>query len=182
MGKIYEKIIHQHKKRVSFVVLISFLVTFVFVRLYLLLANLEILSEPYIYINGYHIHHLNYGICIMAIAGFWALVFKEEKNRLKIGALYGTGLGLTFDEFGMWLRLDDDYWTRASYDAIVIITLFFISFIYFPSIWYCIVNKLNKKIKKEEDKKNNLWKNLKNIKEYKGIIILGLAVLGFVFY
>ncbi|MGH9390716.1 MAG: hypothetical protein ACRD1Z_13955, partial [Vicinamibacteria bacterium] len=28
---------------------------------------------------------------------------------------------LTFDEFGMWLHLEDHYWQRASFDAVVVI-------------------------------------------------------------
>ncbi|MFA7169499.1 MAG: hypothetical protein WC178_01465 [Candidatus Paceibacterota bacterium] len=144
MGIFYDKLIDRHKRRVSFVVLISFLLTFIFVRCYVVLAMSGVIEDPYIYIRGYHIHHLNYGIFIMAIAGFLALVFQEEKNRLKIGVLYGLGLGLTFDEFGMWLRLEDDYWARTSYDAIVVIFLFFVSFIYFPSFWYGIVNHLDR--------------------------------------
>ena len=31
--------------------------------------------------------------------------------------LYGVGLALTFDEFGMWLHLRGGYWQRASFDA-----------------------------------------------------------------
>jgi hypothetical protein len=144
MGILYDKLIEKHRKRVSFVVLVSFLLTFIIVRLYVISAQAGIIDDPYLYIKGYHIHHLNYGICIMAISGFWALTFQNEKDRLRIGALYGLGLGLTFDEFGMWLRLQDDYWVRTSYDAIVIITLLFISFVYFPSFWYRIVRRADK--------------------------------------
>jgi Na+/pantothenate symporter len=36
-----------------------------------------------------------------------------------VAAVYGIGLGLTFDEFGMWLHLGGLYWQRASYDAVV---------------------------------------------------------------
>jgi hypothetical protein len=148
MGLFYDNLIEKHKKRVSFVVLVTFLFTFVFVRLYVLSATFGILEDPYIYIKGYHVHHLNYGIVIMAIAGFLALVFQNEKNRLKIGVLYGLGLGLTFDEFGMWFKLDDDYWVRASYDAVVLISLFFISLVYFPSFWYYLWNNFEKDTKK----------------------------------
>jgi hypothetical protein len=144
MGKIYDKLIERHRRRVSFVVLVSFLLTFVFVRFYVLTAGLGIIDDPYLYIRGYHIHHLNYGICIMAISGFWALTFQNERDRLKIGVLYGIGLGLTFDEFGMWLRLQDDYWARTSYDAIIIIALIFISFVYFPSFWYRLLRRAKK--------------------------------------
>lgn len=148
MGIFYNYLIEKHKKRVSFVVLISFLLTFIFVRCYVIMASTGVFEDPYLYIRGYHIHHLNYGIFIMAIAGFLALIFQDARNRLKIGMLYGLGLGLTFDEFGMWLKLEDDYWTRTSYDAIIIISLIFISFIYFPSFWYFLFNQLNKRIEK----------------------------------
>ena len=37
------------------------------------------------------------------------------------GVLYGIGLGLTFDEFGMWLHLGGSYWQRASWDAVVVV-------------------------------------------------------------
>lgn len=148
MGIVYDNLIQKHKKRVSFVVLVTFLFTFIFVRLYVISANLGIIEDPYLYIRGYHIHHLNYGICIMAIAGFLALVFQNEKNRLRIGALYGLGLGLTFDEFGMWFKLNDDYWMRASYDAVVIISLFFISVVYFPALWYHLYRGLEKETRR----------------------------------
>ena len=35
--------------------------------------------------------------------------------------LYGVALALTFDEFGMWLHLDTDYWQRVSFDAVVVV-------------------------------------------------------------
>ena len=35
--------------------------------------------------------------------------------------VYGIGLGLTFDEFGMWLHLNGDYWQRASFDAVIVL-------------------------------------------------------------
>jgi len=147
MGIVYDKLIERHKKRVSFVVLVSFILTFIVVRTYVILAMTGIIDDPYIYIRGYHIHHLNYGIFILAIAGLMALVFQNEKNRLKIGALYGIGLALTFDEFGMWLRLEDDYWVRTSYDAIILISLFFISVVYFPSLWYHLLARSERKVK-----------------------------------
>lgn len=153
-GKIfYDKLIGKHKKRVSFRVLISFLLTFIIARIYVLSATSGIFEDPYIYVRGYHIHHLNYGIFIMAVSGFWALVFQEQSKRLAIGTLYGIGLGLTFDEFGMWLRLDDYYWTRMSYDAVVIITLLFTSFVYFPSFWYFWIQRIEKKLSKFKDSK-----------------------------
>lgn len=35
--------------------------------------------------------------------------------------IYGIGMALTFDEFGMWLHLGGSYWQRASFDAVVVL-------------------------------------------------------------
>jgi len=31
-------------------------------------------------------------------------------------------MGLTFDEFGMWLHLGGSYWQRASVDAVIVVS------------------------------------------------------------
>ena len=128
----------------SFNVLVSFLFTFIIVRIYVILGTIGIIEDPHLYIKGYHIHHLNYGIFILAFAGILALFFQNTKNRLKIGIIYGIGLGLTFDEFGMWFKLENDYWTRLSYDAIIIVSLIFASIVYFPFFWHGLINHTEK--------------------------------------
>src|SRR6267143_2213067 len=55
-------------------------------------------------VPGMHIHHYVYGIFILTIAGYLALIFKGERATAWIALLYGLGGGLTFDEFGMWLN------------------------------------------------------------------------------
>jgi hypothetical protein len=57
--------------------------------------------EPF---PGMHIHHYVYGIFILAAAGYFALLFRGDRARSWIALLYGLGLGLTFDEFGMWIN------------------------------------------------------------------------------
>src|ERR1051325_9184347 len=54
-------------------------------------------------VPGMHIHHYVYGIFILAIAGYLAMIFKTDRATSWIALLYGLGIGLTFDEFGMWL-------------------------------------------------------------------------------
>src|SRR5947208_10296588 len=55
-------------------------------------------------VPGVHIHHYVYGIFILAIAGYLAMIFKGPRATSWIALLYGLGIGLTFDEFGMWLN------------------------------------------------------------------------------
>jgi hypothetical protein len=69
------------------------------------------------------VHHLNYGIFLLAaVCGF--SVFRRPMGRAaEITALvYGVAMGLTFDEFGMWLHLGGSYWQRASVDAVIVVS------------------------------------------------------------
>jgi len=70
-------------------------------------ARLFSLVLPWVHwepIPGMHIHHYVYGIFILTVAGYLALIFKSERATPWIALLYGLGVGLTFDEFGMWLN------------------------------------------------------------------------------
>jgi hypothetical protein len=55
------------------------------------------------------------------VAGY--SVFQRPVGRSAdfIALLYGIAMGLTFDEFGMWLNLGGSYWQRASVDAVIIV-------------------------------------------------------------
>ena len=55
-------------------------------------------------VPGVHVHHYVYGIFLLAIAGYLALIFKGDRATSWIALLYGLGAGLTFDEFGMWFN------------------------------------------------------------------------------
>ena len=71
---------------------------------------------------GTHVHHLNYGIFLLAAVGGYS-VFRRPVGRAgEFTALgYGVAMALTFDEFGMWLHLGGSYWQRASIDAVIVV-------------------------------------------------------------
>ncbi len=54
--------------------------------------------------SGVHLHHYVFGIFILTIAGYLALVFKGPRATFGIALLYGLGVGLTYDEFGFWIN------------------------------------------------------------------------------
>jgi len=104
-------------------VLAAFIFTFVIARILVIFIMAgKLPPELFFHVKGTHVHHLNYGIFLLSISGA-VLLFDQPKGiRLAIIAvIYGIGLGLTFDEFGMWLHLGGLYWQRASYDAVVTI-------------------------------------------------------------
>ena len=80
----------------------------------------------YFFMHGTHVHHLNYGIFLMAAVCGYSVFRRPIGHAAEITALlYGVGMGLTFDEFGMWLHLGGSYWQRASVDAVIVVTALF---------------------------------------------------------
>ena len=89
----------------------------------------------YFFLKGTDVHHLNYGIFLLAAAGGYAIFRRPVGGMAEIVALvYGVGMGLTFDEFGMWLHLGGSYWQRTSVDGVIIIAALFALFGYARSI------------------------------------------------
>jgi hypothetical protein len=109
------------------------LVTFIAARLLVLLIMAHKIPDLFLYLGGTHVHHLNYGIFLLAGAGGY-LLLKPTPNRRLACLLYGVGLGLTFDEFGMWLHLGGSYWQRASWDAVAVIAGSLALFAYGPAL------------------------------------------------
>jgi hypothetical protein len=102
--------------------LFAFLLTFVASRAMVLLIMSDRVPNMYFFLSGTHVHHLNYGIFLLAGVGAYLLVRRPAAREARIAALvYGVALGLTFDEFGMWLHLGGSYWQRASVDAVFVV-------------------------------------------------------------
>jgi hypothetical protein len=102
--------------------LFSFILTFVISRIMVLSIMSRAVPNFYVFLHGTHVHHLNYGIFLLsAVAGY--AVFRRPVGRAAeaTALVYGVALGLTFDEFGMWLHLGGSYWQRVSVDAVIVV-------------------------------------------------------------
>jgi hypothetical protein len=115
-------------------VLVSFLFTFIAARVMVYLIMSRKVKSLYLHVGAVHVHHLNYGIFLLTFVGAY-LIFAQPIGKLltMTSVIYGIGLALTFDEFGMWLHLGGPYWQRLSFDAIVVIAALLSLFAFAPS-------------------------------------------------
>src|ERR1700677_480432 len=106
--------------------LFSFIVTFILARIFVFLIMARMMPNLYFFADGIHVHHLNYGIFLLAAVGGYSVFRRPTGRKAEITALiYGVAMGLTFDEFGMWLHLGGSYWQRASVDAVIVVAALF---------------------------------------------------------
>ena len=102
--------------------LVGFILTFIAARSAVFLIMSKRMPNLYFFLGGTHVHHLNYGIFLLAaVSGYLLFRIPTPRNSSIAAVLYGMAMALTFDEFGMWLHLGGSYWQRASVDAIVVV-------------------------------------------------------------
>jgi hypothetical protein len=120
-----------HDRQWLFLVLLGVVLSFGFIRLSTRLMRSprvpwwpgSVVSE-----GGVHVHHLVFGIVLMILAGTISFAGFAVSPLYEICAFaFGIGIGLTIDEFALWLYLDDVYWSergRSSVDAAVLAVSF----------------------------------------------------------
>jgi hypothetical protein len=112
--------------------LASFLISFLFIR-----TSARLMRSPKVpwwpgsvtTEGGLHLHHLVFGIVLMLVGGTLGFALDESQSPwIELAAVaFGIGAGLTFDEFALWVHLEDVYWSdegRQSVDAAVIAIAF----------------------------------------------------------
>jgi len=121
----------EHDRQWLFLVLAGVLVSFGFIRL-----STRLMRSPrfawwpgsVVSDGGVHVHHLVFGIVLMMLAGVISFAGFATSPLYEICAFaFGIGIGLTIDEFALWVYLDDVYWQergRSSVDAAVLVGAF----------------------------------------------------------
>jgi hypothetical protein len=121
--------------RLARLVLVAFVLTFVAARVLVLLIMTHRIPDLFMHVGETHVHHLNYGIFLLSgVGAFLLFVRPTAKSESAAAIIYGIGLALTFDEFGMWLHLGGPYWQRASFDAVIVIAALLGLFAFAPSL------------------------------------------------
>jgi hypothetical protein len=131
LGYLIRATIPDRPRQRMFIASVSFLITFVGVRILVhRIANHEGHMQ-WVTVRGMHIHHLVWGILILLLVGYGWLMdlgWSNSPESIFFGRLmavsYGVGAALTLDEFALWLSLEPDaYWTREgrlSIDAVIV--------------------------------------------------------------
>lgn len=125
----HDQIESNHQEAI-FLVLLGFLLSFAFIRMSTRLMRSpkvpwwpgSIVSE-----GGLHVHHHVFGIVLMMVSGAVGFALGGQGVAFDLcGLAFGIGIGLTIDEFALWLHLEDVYWSeegRRSIDATVLTAL-----------------------------------------------------------
>lgn len=109
----------------AFLFFCALLGTFGFIRTSTHMIKAQVSWWPgNVIVGGTHVHHLVWGIFAMMVFGYIGVVHEPPSPWHEIVAVFfGIGMGLTLDEFALWLELKDVYWAeegRKSVDAMII--------------------------------------------------------------
>ena len=124
----YDLHIQESGRETHFLILIAFVCSFGFIRTsaHLIRAQVSWWPGNVETKGGTHIHHLVWGILLLLVMGYLGLAVNPDSPWLELVAIaFGIGMGLTMDEFALWLNLQDVYWApkgRQSIDAVVVTT------------------------------------------------------------
>jgi hypothetical protein len=127
--KLIKEELNQRRKEIPFIVFISLFLSFAGARTFVFLfPNINLIWR------GYHVHHFFLGIFFIIISGGLTLHYHGKHFTRLSGILYGIGLGIIIDEFGLLITLGN-YWERITYDVIVYVVIIFLNYLFFFDFW-----------------------------------------------
>ncbi|MFP4609120.1 MAG: hypothetical protein ACLFNY_06025 [Candidatus Aenigmatarchaeota archaeon] len=158
LPSLLKKEIYKRRRSTPFLISISFLISFLAARLWVtyLSADNNVTSEVTftvgrnLVLGGYHIHHIAYGIILLAVSS-WLAINYWSKSIARISSIfYGTGLGLIVDEVGFIIGGITPYRgdREVFYLAVAVIAIL-ASLVYFPSFYRAVKRDI---IKFQEEK------------------------------
>jgi len=91
--------------------------------------------------NPMHVHHFNYGLILIGIAGLAALTPIARRAVRALAFTFGVGAGLVFDEFGLIYNLNPEYAQRSSLISAAIVVTLLVQVTYFRSFWVALARR-----------------------------------------
>ena len=148
------------KKTIPFLVAVSYLASFLLIRLAVIVAgsaeseyaqvakagqlpgtNFYIGSNVILF--GYHIHHFYFGILLIILAGWFGIVGSRTLKKEHVAVMYGAGLGLFLDEIGLLLTWGD-YYSNLTYMISLAVLGIFFNFLFFGNFWLNVKENFRK--------------------------------------
>jgi hypothetical protein len=136
-------------RRVALRALAAFLVSFAILRVITAIIHYDLFPHgPFrnlVTASGLHIHHLFWGILLLMLTGFLALASRDARWHLRIAVLFGIALALTLDEFALWLRLADVYWSPEGVESLkagAVAAAFLGAYGFGQPFWHGVVREL----------------------------------------
>ncbi|HEY6794200.1 MAG TPA: hypothetical protein VI248_05920 [Kineosporiaceae bacterium] len=124
MAGIYSRYIYIPGKQPLFLLLASFILAFLFIRLSTRMIRAQVSWWPgNVSPGGLHVHHVVFGTAFALISGVGSFSPSGHGTpwREVFACLFGVGAALILDEFALILHLEDVYWSeegRKSVDAV----------------------------------------------------------------
>lgn len=133
---IYQEVIADRYKDQNFWILTAFIPTFI-------IARLVVHTSPTVFlqVGGLHIHHFTYGLVLLLISGYTAMVLPHRAPPW-LAFVFGVGLALILDESGMLLHLSSHYYDETSIDITIAAAAILINLVYFRHFWLRLLKSL----------------------------------------
>ena len=130
-AQIYREHFHGRRRERMFLASFSFFVAFFIVRAITHSIHAGIGPFHDVTPRGFHLHHMVWGILTLLLVGyFWLMQIGTGSEGSSLwgsrltALLFGIGAALTLDEFALWLRFQDVYWSREGWESIDAVVLF----------------------------------------------------------
>ena len=144
ISRAYDHHIQAAGKETHFLILLAFVCSFGFIRTsaHMIRAQVSWWPGNVETKGGTHVHHLVWGILLLLSMGYLGISTDIESPWFELVAVgFGIGMGLTMDEFALWLNLQDVYWSdkgRQSIDAVVVTTVLLVIAVLGLEFWIAV--------------------------------------------
>jgi hypothetical protein len=121
LADLYRASIVEKGRGESFLIALSYLATAFLIRGITHAIRHQILGLRNISSGGgLHIHHMVFGIIGLLLVGFISAGFRPRRRwaRRALAIGFGIAAALTLDEFALWLRLEDVYWSPQGRESV----------------------------------------------------------------
>jgi hypothetical protein len=106
------------KPNLSFIMLVSFLASFVVTRAFTYFFPTTVLE-----VQGFHIHHFWYGLALLTIGGWLGINYRDDQTDRIAAIIFGVGGGLVGDEIGLLVTFGD-YYSGITYTFVILVLAF----------------------------------------------------------